>query len=85
MSSKNAPCKGCEERHTACHDHCAKYAEWRTALHEEKARYKEYKQQRREDWLRGEQHMSNVEKWRARKRHGIWSILRAMRSVPCAD
>lgn len=25
---KVSPCKGCEERHPACHDSCGKYAEW---------------------------------------------------------
>lgn len=23
------PCKGCPERHEACHDHCQRFAAWR--------------------------------------------------------
>lgn len=23
------PCRDCEERHEACHDHCARYREWK--------------------------------------------------------
>lgn len=28
------PCKGCEERHMACHSECSKYTEW-LAIHEQ--------------------------------------------------
>ena len=27
--TKCAPCKGCTERHEACHDHCDRYKEWK--------------------------------------------------------
>ena len=26
------PCKGCERRHTACHDECDQYREWKQRL-----------------------------------------------------
>lgn len=55
MDNKVAPCKGCAERHSACHDHCAKYAEWKAEYQTEEALKKEYKQQRREDYLRSEE------------------------------
>lgn len=29
------PCKGCTDRHTACHDHCEKYQEWSGQHHAE--------------------------------------------------
>ena len=70
MRSDEAPCKGCADRHTACHDHCVRYAEWRLALHKMKDQYKEYKRQKYEEWLRSEQRLSEVEKWRDRKKHG---------------
>ena len=25
-----APCKGCKDRHEACHNECEKYKEWKT-------------------------------------------------------
>lgn len=28
------PCRGCEERYEACHDHCARYQEWAQARRE---------------------------------------------------
>ena len=31
------PCKGCPERHTACHDSCGKYAEYKGRLEDLKA------------------------------------------------
>jgi hypothetical protein len=35
--SKEAPCRECKERHTACHDSCEKYLSWQ----EEKNSYRE--------------------------------------------
>ena len=28
-----SPCKGCPNRHTACHDSCDAYKEWRNRYH----------------------------------------------------
>lgn len=28
-NSHGCPCKDCESRYEACHDHCARYIEWR--------------------------------------------------------
>ena len=39
MSSGNNPCKGCIERHQACHSDCEKYAEWKHRYDEEKIEY----------------------------------------------
>ena len=36
------PCKGCNERFTACHDKCDKYKEWKSRLDEVNKRRKEY-------------------------------------------
>ena len=36
------PCKGCNERFTACHDKCDKYKEWKRDLDELNKRRKEY-------------------------------------------
>ena len=30
------PCKGCTDRHTACHDSCDKYQEWLARDHAQK-------------------------------------------------
>lgn len=29
MYQEICPCKDCNDRHTACHDKCEKYAEWK--------------------------------------------------------
>ena len=36
----SAPCKDCQERYTACHDHCEKYKSWKAneAARKEKER-----------------------------------------------
>lgn len=33
------PCKGCDDRHTACHGKCEKYIEWRTERDRMKAAF----------------------------------------------
>ena len=55
MEPNISPCKGCADRHTACHDQCAKYAQWKAEHQKSEAQKKEYKKQLREDWLRSEQ------------------------------
>lgn len=37
----NAPCKGCEERHSLCHAECLKYMEYKRALADKKGRHAE--------------------------------------------
>lgn len=69
MSPNNAPCKGCAERYTACHDRCERYAQWKAEVHKAKATEREYIRKRREDFLMSEECVSAVEKWRLRKRH----------------
>ena len=63
MEPNISPCKGCVDRHTACHDQCAKYAQWKADQQKLKAKKKEYIQQRREDWLRSEQRDAVNEKF----------------------
>lgn len=70
MDHKPTPCMGCSERHTACHDHCDKYAGWKAELQKQKDNRKEYIRKRREDWLHSEECQSSKEKWRQAKRHG---------------
>ena len=36
------PCKGCSDRHTACHDKCAKYKEWKKLVDKANNARKEY-------------------------------------------
>lgn len=31
---KNAPCKGCQKRHKACHDSCTEYKDWKSLQQE---------------------------------------------------
>lgn len=55
MTDNNiSPCKGCEDRHTACHDHCTKYADWKAECQRMKALEREYKKQWREGYLSSE-------------------------------
>lgn len=54
MTPEMVPCMGCADRHTACHDHCAKYSEWKVEHQKRQAMIKEYNRRRREDWLRGD-------------------------------
>lgn len=70
MGRNEAPCKGCADRHTACHDHCAKYAEWKAEVNKAKAAEREYIRRRREDFLMSEQCESSKEKWRLGKKYG---------------
>ena len=65
-----SPCKGCSERHTVCHDHCAKYSEWVTMFRKAQEREKEYKRQSREDFLRSEQCTNSKKKYRVGKVYG---------------
>ena len=70
MSPNNAPCKGCADRHTACHDHCEKYAKWKVEVQKANAAEREYKRQRREDFLMSEQCENNKEQWRLGRKYG---------------
>ena len=70
MARNTPPCKECQERHTACHDHCAKYAGWKADLQKAQAKEKEYLLQRREDFLMSEQCESPKRKWKAGKVYG---------------
>lgn len=40
--AERPPCKGCNERFTACHDKCEKYKAWKQRLAEVNKRRKEY-------------------------------------------
>ena len=55
MAPQISPCKGCEDRHTACHGHCEKYAKWKEEQQKATAAEKEYIRRRREDFLRSEE------------------------------
>ena len=37
-----SPCRGCSDRHIACHDKCEKYKAWKSQLEEVNKRSKEY-------------------------------------------
>ena len=54
MDNNNPPCKDCKDRHTACHGHCTKYADWKAECQRTKALEREYKKQWREDYCRSE-------------------------------
>lgn len=53
-------CKDCEERHTACHDHCEKYKQAKAAMEDRKKQiedgrkkdkeYEDYKRKRHKKW-----------------------------------
>lgn len=64
----DGPCKGCTERHTACHGSCERYAKWKADFHKAKAAHKEYIKSRREDFLRSEECQIRKEKYARRKR-----------------
>ena len=70
MEQNKTPCKGCYVRHTACHDHCAKYAEWKAEMHKQKAVEKERKQRNREDFLRSEECKSPRISWKVGRKYG---------------
>ena len=38
---EDSPCRGCEDRHTACHDSCEKYKEWKERDQAQKKQLKE--------------------------------------------
>ena len=38
---ENAPCKGCSERHIACHDSCDRFKEWKERYHAQQQHLKE--------------------------------------------
>lgn len=59
------PCKGCEERHTACHDNCPKYKAWKAETERIKEAKRAYEaeryaiieeQKRRKSWGRNHSH-----------------------------
>ena len=70
MNPKNAPCKGCVDRHTACHYRCEKYAKWKEEFRKASAAEKEYKRKCREDYLMSEECESKKEKRRLDKKYG---------------
>ena len=52
------PCKGCQERHPACHDHCEKYKAWIAAYHADQRDIRKLKdlpinEQSRKEYWRG--------------------------------
>ena len=63
MNPNCSPCKGCEDRHTACHDHCEKYAQWKAMHLKHEAQIKEFKRRNREDFLHSEQCETAKEKF----------------------
>lgn len=67
MATNVSPCKGCQDRQTACHDRCAKYSEWKAELKKTQAREKEYKKRRREDFLHSEECKSPKKKYKVGK------------------
>ena len=66
----NSPCKGCADRHTACHDRCERYAKWKAKVREQAAAEREYILRRREDFLRSELCECPKNKRRIGKEHG---------------
>ena len=47
MFKQLSPCKGCTERHLACHDSCPKYKEWKDFFDTEKRKYQADKYKRK--------------------------------------
>ena len=74
MQPNTSPCKGCEDRQTACWDKCAKYAQWKADCQKIKDTEKEYKRQRREDYIRSEQ--CEAEKYNYARRKPRWNSWR---------
>lgn len=64
------PCKGCEERHTACHDHCERYKQWKAEIQAAHKKEKAYLAQRREDFMRSEARRGPNMAWKVRRRYG---------------
>ena len=54
------PCKGCEERHTACWDRCPEYKAWK----EESERIKKAKRAYDEEVRTGYEEFNRRNKWR---------------------
>lgn len=48
--NENAPCKGCPNRHTACHDSCEAYKEWRNRYHAQQKHFEENKNRYQPLW-----------------------------------
>lgn len=42
VSKMNAPCKGCDKRYPACHDHCEDYKAYKEQLATVKESFREY-------------------------------------------
>ena len=38
-----SPCKGCADRHTACHGKCEAYKEWKDEYQAQQQHYKDYR------------------------------------------
>ena len=70
MAFETPPCKGCEDRHTACHDHCMKYAQWKEKRQKVTAAEKDYNRKRREDFLHSEECRSPKKKCVIGKTYG---------------
>lgn len=47
MFKQLSPCKGCTERHLACHDSCPKYKEWKDFFDTDKRKYQADKYKRK--------------------------------------
>lgn len=47
MLKQLSPCKGCTERHLACHDSCPKYKEWKDFFDTDKQKYQADKYKRK--------------------------------------
>lgn len=47
-----SPCKGCQERHTACSDKCERYKAWKSEIERVKQARKAYMDSRQDDGKR---------------------------------
>lgn len=45
-----SPCKGCADRHTACHGSCEKYKEWRDRYHAQQKYFEANKNRWQSPW-----------------------------------
>ena len=59
---KNNPCKGCEQRHEACHATCKEYKDWKHEKDSEKERVRAIKS------LKALSYNKNIEKRKLKKR-----------------
>lgn len=39
LNKNKAPCRGCQERYLACHDHCERYQSWKKMWEAGKKKY----------------------------------------------